>query len=124
MVAQEDRPRSSSARGRLWLWIRRVLLALVGVVLVVLLAGLGRVRVRLAAGLSHERCRCSRVYWCGAVRPDHLPRLCCPLSVRSPSVFTRTRSPPNAEDGSRRDRPAAGRRLRSLRTYHTSRASI
>jgi hypothetical protein len=40
MVTREDRPRSSSARGRPWLWIRRVLLALVGLILVVLLAGL------------------------------------------------------------------------------------
>jgi hypothetical protein len=40
MVTREDRPRSSSARGRLWLWARRVLLALVGLILLVLLARL------------------------------------------------------------------------------------
>ena len=40
MVRRADRPRPASARGRLWLWIRRVLLVLVGLILVVLLAGL------------------------------------------------------------------------------------
>lgn len=40
MVTREDRPRPASARGRLWLWIRRALVALVGLVVVVLLAGL------------------------------------------------------------------------------------
>jgi len=39
MVTREDRPRPASARGRLWLWIRRALVALVGLVVVVLLAG-------------------------------------------------------------------------------------
>jgi hypothetical protein len=40
MVTREDRPRSASARGRLWPWSRRVLFVLVGLILVVLLAGL------------------------------------------------------------------------------------
>ena len=40
MVRRADRPRPASARGRLWLWIRRVLLVLVGLILVLLLAGL------------------------------------------------------------------------------------
>ncbi len=40
MVRRAARPRPASARGRLWLWIRRVLLVLVGLILVVLLAGL------------------------------------------------------------------------------------
>jgi pimeloyl-ACP methyl ester carboxylesterase len=40
MTTRNERPRSASAPGRVWLWVRRVLLALVGVVLVVLLAGL------------------------------------------------------------------------------------
>jgi pimeloyl-ACP methyl ester carboxylesterase len=39
-VTREDRTRPASARGRLWLWSRRVLFVLVGVILVVLLAGL------------------------------------------------------------------------------------
>jgi pimeloyl-ACP methyl ester carboxylesterase len=40
MVTRADRPRPASARGRLWLWIRRVLVVLVGLILLVLLAGL------------------------------------------------------------------------------------
>jgi pimeloyl-ACP methyl ester carboxylesterase len=40
MVRRAAWPRPASARGRLWLWIRRVLLVLVGLILVVLLAGL------------------------------------------------------------------------------------
>ena len=40
MVRRAARPPPASARGRLWLWIRRVLLVLVGLILVVLLAGL------------------------------------------------------------------------------------
>src|ERR671916_15474 len=40
MTTRNERPRSASAPGRVWLWVRRILLALVGVVLVVLLAGL------------------------------------------------------------------------------------
>jgi pimeloyl-ACP methyl ester carboxylesterase len=40
MTTRNERPRSASARGRVWFWVRRVLLALVGLILVVLLAGL------------------------------------------------------------------------------------
>ena len=40
MVRRADRPRTASASGRLWLWIKRVLVVLVGLILVVLLAGL------------------------------------------------------------------------------------
>jgi hypothetical protein len=40
MVRRPNQPRPASARGRLWLWIGRVLLVLVGLILLVLLAGL------------------------------------------------------------------------------------
>ncbi len=41
----------------------------------------------------NESRRWSRVRgdWCGAVRPDHLPRLCCPLSLRPPRILARVR---------------------------------
>jgi pimeloyl-ACP methyl ester carboxylesterase len=40
MATREERPRSALARGRLWLWVRRVLVALVGLILLLLLVGL------------------------------------------------------------------------------------
>jgi pimeloyl-ACP methyl ester carboxylesterase len=40
MVTREDRPRSSSALGRVWLWVRRILVVLFGLILLVLLVGL------------------------------------------------------------------------------------
>ncbi len=40
MVTREDRPRSSSALGRVWLWVRRILVMLFGLILLVLLVGL------------------------------------------------------------------------------------
>jgi hypothetical protein len=40
MATREERPRSASARGRLWLWVGRVLLALVGLIVLLLLLGL------------------------------------------------------------------------------------
>jgi hypothetical protein len=40
MLRRADRPRPASVRGRLRLWIKRVLVVLVGLILVVLLAGL------------------------------------------------------------------------------------
>ena len=40
MATRDERPRSASGRGRLWLWVGRVLVALVGLILLVLLVGL------------------------------------------------------------------------------------
>jgi hypothetical protein len=40
MATREERPRSALARGRLWLWVRRVLVALVGLIVLLLLVGL------------------------------------------------------------------------------------
>jgi pimeloyl-ACP methyl ester carboxylesterase len=40
MTTRNERPRSASARGRVWLWVRRVLVALVGLIVLVLLVGL------------------------------------------------------------------------------------
>ena len=40
MTTRDERPRSASARGRVWLWVRRVLLALVGLIVLLLLVGL------------------------------------------------------------------------------------
>jgi pimeloyl-ACP methyl ester carboxylesterase len=40
MATRDERPRSASARGRLWLWVRRVLVAFVGLILLLLLLGL------------------------------------------------------------------------------------
>jgi pimeloyl-ACP methyl ester carboxylesterase len=40
MATREERPRSASARGRLWLWVGRVLVALVGLIVLLLLLGL------------------------------------------------------------------------------------
>src|SRR5829696_5492794 len=40
MATREERPRSALARGRLWLWVRRVLVALVGLIVLLLLIGL------------------------------------------------------------------------------------
>src|SRR5829696_8667738 len=40
MATREGRPRSALARGRLWLWVRRVLVAFVGLILLLLLVGL------------------------------------------------------------------------------------
>jgi len=37
MATREERPRSASARGRLWLWVGRVLLALVGLIVLLVL---------------------------------------------------------------------------------------
>jgi len=39
MPTRDERLRSASARGRLWLWVGRVLVALVGLILLVLLVG-------------------------------------------------------------------------------------
>ena len=39
-ATREERPRSASAHGRVWIWVRRVLLALVGLIVVLLLLGL------------------------------------------------------------------------------------
>ena len=51
-VTREDRTRPASARGRLWLWVRRGLFVLVGVILVALLAGL--VYQFVATRLAHR----------------------------------------------------------------------
>ena len=40
MATREERPLSASARGRAWLWVGRVLVALVGLIVVLLLLGL------------------------------------------------------------------------------------
>jgi pimeloyl-ACP methyl ester carboxylesterase len=40
MVTREDRPRSSSALGRVWLWVRRILVVLFALILLVVLVGL------------------------------------------------------------------------------------
>jgi hypothetical protein len=40
MATREERPRSASTRGRVWLWVRRVLVALVGLIVLLLLVGL------------------------------------------------------------------------------------
>jgi pimeloyl-ACP methyl ester carboxylesterase len=40
MATSDERPRSALARGRLWLWVRRVLVALVGLIVLLLLVGL------------------------------------------------------------------------------------
>jgi len=40
IATRDERPRSASARGRLWLWVGRVLVALFGLILLVLLVGL------------------------------------------------------------------------------------
>ena len=40
MVNRADRPRPASARGRLWLWVRRLLVVLIGLILLVVIAGL------------------------------------------------------------------------------------
>ncbi len=40
MVTRADRPRPASARGRLWLWVRRLLVVLVGLIILVVIAGL------------------------------------------------------------------------------------
>src|SRR5829696_8313668 len=40
ILRRADRPRSASARGRLWLWIRRVLFVLAGLILLFVIAGL------------------------------------------------------------------------------------
>ena len=40
MVTRADRPRPASARGRLWLWVRRLLVVLVGLILLLVIAGL------------------------------------------------------------------------------------
>ena len=39
MATSDERPRSALARGRLWLWVRRVLVALVGLIVLLLLLG-------------------------------------------------------------------------------------
>jgi len=40
MATRDERPQSASARGRLWLWARRVLVAFVGLIVLLLLLGL------------------------------------------------------------------------------------
>ena len=40
MVTREDRPRSSSALGRVWLWVRGIILVLFALILLVVLVGL------------------------------------------------------------------------------------
>ena len=40
MVTRADRPRPASVRGRLWLWVRRLLVVLVGLIILVVIAGL------------------------------------------------------------------------------------
>jgi hypothetical protein len=40
MTTSSERPRSASAPGRVWLWVRRILLALVGLIVLLLLLGL------------------------------------------------------------------------------------
>jgi len=40
MATRDESPQSASARGRLWLWVRRVLVAFVGLILLLLLVGL------------------------------------------------------------------------------------
>ena len=40
MAPSDERPRSALARGGLWLWVRRVLVAFVGLILLLLLVGL------------------------------------------------------------------------------------
>src|SRR5215207_11648537 len=39
MATREERPRSALARGRVWLWVGRVLVALVGLIVLLLLLG-------------------------------------------------------------------------------------
>ena len=40
MATREVRPRSASTRGKVWLWVGRVLVALVGLIVLLLLVGL------------------------------------------------------------------------------------
>jgi hypothetical protein len=40
MATRDESPQSALARGRVWLWVRRVLVALVGLILLLLLVGL------------------------------------------------------------------------------------